>query len=106
MLSFTYIINNILENKSKIVDYIYRFIEQQQIYSEHISLSVHPNNAKLKYRVHKECDDYQDRAQDLFLNLVDMWVDSAENIKKDDIEAEIDHTIKHLQQIINTNPHI
>ena len=105
MLSFTEIINYLVKNKTKIVDDIYRFIQIDQIDSEYISLSINFSiNNEIYYRIHRESDG---APSGLFLNLIDIWIsDEPYEMTKDDIEADVNHIIKRLRQLITTNPHI
>lgn len=105
MLSFTEIINYLVKNKTKIVDDLYDYTQNNYIDSEYISLSIHFSiNAEIYYLISRESDDIR---RNLFLNLFDIWVDKdAYELTKDDIEAEINHAIKHLRQLITTNPHL
>lgn len=105
MLSFTSIIDYLVRNKTKIVDDIHQYIQNDYMDSEFISLSIHFSiSAEIYYLISRESDDIR---RNLFLNLFDIWVDKdAYELTKDDIEAEINHTIKHLRQRITTNPHL
>lgn len=105
MLSFTSIIDYLITNKTKIIDDLYDYTQNNYIDSEYISLSIHFSiNAKIYYLISRESDDIR---RNLFLNLFDIWVDKdAYELTKDDIEAEINHAIKHLCQLITTNPHL
>lgn len=100
MLSFTYIIDDIIKNKTKLVDRIYQCIQD-----EHVSLGTHlATSNKINYIVFPESDG---TLPGLFLKLVDIWVgDDPNEITKEIIETDIDNLVKHLQQLINTNPHI
>ena len=105
MLSFTEIINYLVKNKTKIVDDIHQYIQNQLIKSEYVSLSAQfTTDNRIYHLVSSESDG---GPLDLFLNLIDIWVsDEPYEMTKDDIEAEINHTIKHLRQRITTNPHL
>ena len=105
MLSFTSIIDYLIKNKTKIIDDIYDYTQNDYIYSEFTSLSIHFNaNAEIYYLISRESDDIR---RNLFLNLFDIWVDKNTcELTKDDIEAEINHTIKYLRRLIIANPQI
>lgn len=105
MLSFTYIIDDIIKNKTKLVDRIYQCIQDKYVESEHVSLGTHLTTSnEINYIVFPESDG---TLPGLFLKLVDIWVGEDPNeITKEIIEADIDNLVKHLQQLINTNPHI
>ena len=105
MLSFTEIINYLVTNKTKIIDDLYDYTQNDYIDSEYMSFSIHFSiNTEIYYLISHESDDIR---RNLFLNLFDIWVDKdAYELTKDDIEAEINHVIKHLRRLITTNPHI
>lgn len=105
MLSFTSIIDYLVRNKTKIIDDLYDYTQNDYIDSEFMSLSIHFSiNTEIYHLISRESDDIR---RNLFLNLFDIWVDKdAYELTKDDIEAEIDHTIKRLRRLITTNPHI
>lgn len=105
MLSFTEIINYLVKNKTKIVDDIHQYIQDELIESEHVSLSIQiTTDDRIYHLVSSESDG---GPLGLFLNLIDIWVsDEPYEMTKDDIEAKINHTIKHLRQRITTNPHL
>lgn len=105
MLSFTHIIDYLITNKTKIIDDIYDYTQNNYIDSEYMSFSIHFSiNTEIYYLISRESDDIR---RNLFLNLFDIWIDKdAYELTKDDIEAEINHVIKHLRRLITTNPHI
>lgn len=105
MLSFTKIIDYLVENKTKIIDDIYDYTQNDYIDAEYISLSIHFSIGSETYHlISRESDDIR---RNLFLNLVDIWVDKdAYELTKDDIKADVNHVIFHLRQLITTNPHI
>lgn len=105
MLSFTHIIDYLIANKTKIIDDIEQYIQDELIESEHVSLSIQiTTDGRIYHLVSSESDG---GPLGLFLNLIDIWVsDEPYKMTKNDIEAEINHTIKHLRQRITTNPHL
>ena len=105
MLSFTYIIDDIIKNKTKLVDRIHQYIQDKYVESKFVSLSAQfPTSNQIDYIVYPESEG---TPIGLFLNLIDIWVgDDSDEVTKEIIETDIDNLVKHLQQLINTNPHI
>lgn len=105
MLSFTEIINYLVKNKTKIVDDIHQYIQNQLIESEYVSLSAQFTTDNRIY--HLVYNEPNDAPGGLFLNLVDIWVsDEPDELTKNDIEEHLDGVIFRLRQLITTNPHI
>ena len=105
MLSFTYIIDDIIKNKTKLVDRIYQCIQDEHVESEHVSLGTYLTTSnEINYIVFPESEG---TLPGLFLKLVDIWVgDDSDEVTKEIIEADIDNVIKHLRRLVTANPHI
>ena len=105
MLSFTHIIDYLIANKTKIIDDIEQYIQDELIESEHVSLSIQiTTDDRIYHLVSSESDG---GPLGLFLNLIDIWVsDEPYEMTKDDIEADVNHIIKRLRQLITTNQHL
>lgn len=102
MLSFTSIIDYLIANKTKIVDDIHQYIQDQLIESEYVSLSAQfTTDNRIYHIVYNESDG---TPGGLFLNLIDIWV--SKELTKNDIEEHLDGVIFRLRRLITTNPHI
>ena len=72
MLSFTHIIDYLIANKTKIIDDIEQYIQDELIESEHVSLSIQiTTDDRIYHLVSSESDG---GPLGLFLNLIDIWV--------------------------------
>ena len=102
MLSFTSIIDYLITNKTKIIDDIHQYIQDQFIESEYVSLSAQfTTNNRIYHIVYNESDG---APCGLFLNLVDIWVsDEPDELTKNDIEEHLDGVIFRLRRLITTN---
>lgn len=102
MLSFTSIIDYLVRNKTKIIDDIHQYIQNQLIESEYISLSTQFTTDNRTYHIiYNESDG---TPGGLFLNLVDIWVsDEPDELTKNDIEEHLDGVIFRLRRLITTN---